>query len=65
MTPEGLKTVRRELGHTQASLAAALELGPHGARTVRRWELGERPIPGPVAVLVRLWLKQATDLPKA
>ncbi|HQT65811.1 MAG TPA: helix-turn-helix transcriptional regulator [Acidocella sp.] len=36
---------------TQAELAAALE---SDARTIRRWENGEREIPGPVRVAVRL-----------
>lgn len=33
-------------------------MGKHGGRTVRRWELGEIPVPGPVAVAVGLMLEQ-------
>lgn len=36
-----IKAKRIELGLTQKEFAAALGLGPHGDRTVRRWELGE------------------------
>ena len=51
MTPQQFATARDQLGATQAELARALRLLPtNGARTVRRWENGERPIPGPVAV---------------
>jgi DNA-binding transcriptional regulator YiaG len=41
------------LGLSQVDAAAALEVD---ARTVRRWALGERSIPGPVRVALRLML---------
>lgn len=57
MTPAALRAARERLGYSQAGLAAALRMGKHGGRTVRRWELGEVEIPGPVAVAVELMLK--------
>ena len=33
-------------------------MGKHGGRTVRRWELGEVAVPGPVAVAVELLLEK-------
>lgn len=56
MTPAGFKEARHTLGLSARALAEALELGAHGGRTVRRWESGDSPIPGPVAVLMRVWL---------
>ena len=58
MTPDDLLAARRRLGLTQTQLARALQLGGDGARTVRRWEAGERPVPGPVVVAVRLMLER-------
>lgn len=59
MTPADLATARNRLGLTQAGLAAALRMGKHGGRTVRRWELGEVEVPGPVQVAVELMLEKA------
>lgn len=59
MTPTELKTIRNQLGLTQAGLAALLKVG--SGRTVRRWEAGERAIPGPAAVALRL-LSENPDL---
>jgi len=56
MTPAQFKDARHALGFTQSELAESMQLGGDGKRTVRRWEYGERPIPGPVAVLMALWL---------
>lgn len=55
MTPAQFKVIRETLGLSQAALALLLQMGADGGRTVRRWELGERSIPGPVAVLMRLF----------
>jgi transcriptional regulator with XRE-family HTH domain len=55
MTPAQFKSARETLGLSQASLASLLQMGGDGERTVRRWEVGERRIPGPVAVLMRLF----------
>ena len=54
MTPKRLREIRRGLGWTQGQLAA--EIGVSSARTVRRWELGERKVPEAVARLLRLML---------
>lgn len=56
MTPEQLKAARQRLGLSQNQLAKDLRLGKDGGRTVRRWELAEREIPGPVEVLIEEWL---------
>jgi DNA-binding transcriptional regulator YiaG len=61
MTADEFRQARRELGLSAAKLAAALELGAQGGRTVRRWEQepgtkGHRPVAGPAAVAVRLML---------
>ncbi len=52
MTPEQLREARQALGMSAAKLAEALRLGRGGDRTVRRWEAGDRAIPGPVEVAV-------------
>ena len=59
MTGPELKAARRRLGLSQAALAHALRLGGDGGRTVRRWERGDRSIPGPVEVAVEFMLAQA------
>jgi DNA-binding transcriptional regulator YiaG len=52
MTPEEFKAARLAAGlPTQQAAADALECD---LRTVRRWENGERGIPGPVRVALRL-----------
>lgn len=51
MTPEELKAARRALGLSAEGFA--LWVGVSGNRTVRKWENGERDIPGPVQVLVK------------
>jgi DNA-binding transcriptional regulator YiaG len=55
MTPLELKAARKTLGLTQGELARAL--GMSGDRIVRRWESGERPVPGPVARMVRVFIE--------
>ena len=52
MIPAELKRCRKALGLSQNGLGQVLKV--HG-RTIRRWECGEREIPGPVEVLM-LWL---------
>lgn len=58
MTPESLRTARQTLGLSAAKLAALLRLGACGARTVRRWEVGDSAIPGPVEVALELLLER-------
>jgi DNA-binding transcriptional regulator YiaG len=48
--------LRKRLELTQEGLAAQLGVHP---MTVSRWERGERSIPGPVAVLMEHFAKQA------
>lgn len=54
MTPADLRTARKALGLTQHGLASALRMGKWGFQSVAKWEKGEVPIPGPVAVAVEL-----------
>lgn len=53
MTPQEFKRARRKLGLSTPQTAELLEIAE--AKTIRRWEAGERDIPGPAAVLMR-WL---------
>lgn len=59
MTPADLRAARKRLGLTQAQLACRLEL--ESDRAIRRYENGDRPIPGPVKVAVELMLEKLTD----
>lgn len=49
MTPDGLREVRTALGLSAEGFARLMRV--ESGRTVRRWEAGERDIPGPVEVL--------------
>ena len=53
------KRAREALGVTQTALAhkVGVKPGKHMDRTVRRWENGEREIPGSVAILVEMLLR--------
>tara|TARA_R110002020_G_scaffold467007_1_gene690138 strand:- start:118 stop:315 length:198 start_codon:yes stop_codon:yes gene_type:complete len=53
MNAKQFATARRKLGLSQADVALMFKVASD--RTVRRWEMGERDIPGPVIVLMR-WL---------
>jgi len=52
MTPEQFRAIRQRAGLSQARLAALLRLSD--GRTIRRYESGERPIPGPVSLLMEM-----------
>jgi DNA-binding transcriptional regulator YiaG len=52
MTPSEFKTIRQQAGLTQSRLAALLRISD--SRAIRRWELGERPISGPVSLLMEM-----------
>jgi transcriptional regulator with XRE-family HTH domain len=52
MTPEAFRAIRQRAGLSQARLAALLRIGD--LRTIRRYETGERPIPGPVSLLMEM-----------
>lgn len=59
MNSEQLRQARGLLRLTQAQLAieVGVKPGKHMDRTVRRWERGERKVPGSVAVLVEMLLR--------
>ena len=52
MTPSELKTARKALGLSAERFARLVRV--QSWRTVRRWEAGERDIPGPIVVIVEL-----------
>lgn len=52
MTPREFYKIRHALGYSAQGMADLL--GVKAGRTVRRWENGDRDIPGPVVHLVRL-----------
>jgi DNA-binding transcriptional regulator YiaG len=54
MKPEELRAARHKLNLSAESLAQIV--GVESGRTVRRWEAGDREIPGSVAILVKLML---------
>ena len=56
MTTEQLKSARAQLGGLrQADLAQII--GIKWDRTIRKWESGERAIPEPVAILIRMFVE--------
>jgi DNA-binding transcriptional regulator YiaG len=61
MTGPEVTAARQALGLTVTGMAKALGLGPHGRRTVRRWESGETPITGPAKVAITLLLERRMD----
>jgi DNA-binding transcriptional regulator YiaG len=50
MTPSDLKSTRQALGLSAEGFARLV--GVESGRTVRRWEAGDRDIPGPVIVII-------------
>lgn len=60
MTPADFKAARRELGLSQNALAARMGIAD---RTIRRWEKGTVPIPGPVIVLMGYFARDDAWLP--
>ncbi len=52
MNHETFRSIRVKAGLTQRSLAALLRISD--SRTVRKWEAGERPLTGPVSILMGL-----------
>ena len=55
MTGKELRQIRKRLGLSQSQLAKVMETT---VTSVARWERGERPISGPVSVLVKLLLEK-------
>lgn len=47
---------REALGQLGLSQLEAARLLGAGARSSRRWALGETEVPGPVATMIKLWL---------
>ena len=54
MTTRQLRAALKRLGITQVEAARRLRVNPS---TLRRWLAGSRRIPGPVAVVMDLWLR--------
>jgi len=61
MTPKQFRTARKRLGLTQRALAD--RLGVH-VQTVKKWSAGDRRIPQPVVILLRIWLAPERAGPK-
>ena len=57
MTPTQFKDARRALCYSQQALADEWGMGINGARTIRRWELGERPVNPIAAYCIEMMLK--------
>ena len=55
MTPTEFRDNRLALGFSTEQLAEQLHVDP---RTVRRWQDGSQPVPGPVAVAMAFLLRQ-------
>jgi DNA-binding transcriptional regulator YiaG len=60
-SPDAFREAQRKLRLSASALAAALLVSE--GRTVRRWQSGERQIPGPVAVLLQTWLDHPETRP--
>jgi DNA-binding transcriptional regulator YiaG len=58
MTSAEFKCARLRLGLTQSQMGKALRLSGDPARSVRKWEQGEREISGPVSLAVEHLLEQ-------
>jgi DNA-binding transcriptional regulator YiaG len=58
VTPADLKAARHTLGLSAEGFARVVQV--ESGRTVRRWEAGDRDIPGPVKVLTKLLLDSPT-----
>jgi transcriptional regulator with XRE-family HTH domain len=55
MQPEELRAARHEMGLTQQEAADKYELSLRG---YKNYELGEKPIPGPIKILTRYYLQE-------
>jgi len=55
-TKDDFKNAKQEIGMSAAQLAKTLRMGKRADRTIRRYESGESPIPGPVTVAVEALL---------
>lgn len=57
MTPAEFKRARETLCLSQNDLAELWNMGKNGGRTIRRWELGERPLNPIAEYCIRLMLE--------
>jgi transcriptional regulator with XRE-family HTH domain len=55
MTADQLRAAREELGLTQSEAASKYEISLRG---YKNYELGERPIPGPIKLLTQYFLME-------
>ena len=55
MTPKDFKSARQTLGLSSKGMARALQV--ESGRTIRRWEAGDREIPGPAIVALTFMLR--------
>jgi DNA-binding transcriptional regulator YiaG len=60
MTPSEFKQARHTLGFSQSELAKKWSMGVNGARTIRRWEEGERPLNPIAAYCIELMVEVDT-----
>ena len=61
MSPTEFREARKALGKTQAAMADALEVT---LRAVQWWEAGDREVPGPARVALRLMLQAPQPKPR-
>lgn len=59
LTPAEFRAARKALGFTQHGMADVLRMGKWGFQSVAKWEKGEVPVPGPVAVAMELMMDRA------
>lgn len=59
MTPEEFKAARLDLKLSQNEIA--MDLGVSDSRTVRRWEAGDRDIPGSIAIVIEYWRRDLVE----
>lgn len=55
-TKDDFKNAKQELGMSASQLAKTLRMGGRADRTIRRYESGDTPVPGPVSVAVEALL---------
>lgn len=60
MTPRTFKSIRHALGLSTERMARLLRIS--SARTLRRWERGDRDIPGPVTLLMELFQRRTISV---
>lgn len=55
-TKDEFRNAKQELGMSASQLAKTLRMGRRADRTIRRYESGETPVPGPVSVAIEALL---------